>query len=140
MDAGRDGGVTVRYAPGPRERELLRRAARAGQAPQGGGRGADRAPRDPAARVARAGRSSPGSTRSRRARRVQPRAAVHGAPDVVPDRPAPGQRGGPGRPGHGVRGLWVTDSCAMPSATGVNPKLSLMALAHRTAMRMAAAS
>jgi choline dehydrogenase-like flavoprotein len=40
---------------------------------------------------------------------------------------------------HGVRGLWVTDSSAMPSASGVNPQLSLMALAHRTATRMVAA-
>ena len=39
---------------------------------------------------------------------------------------------------HGVRGLWVTDSSAMPSASGVNPMLSLMALAHRTATRMTA--
>jgi choline dehydrogenase-like flavoprotein len=41
---------------------------------------------------------------------------------------------------HGVRGLWVTDSSAMPSATGVNPQISLMALARRTATRMTAAS
>jgi choline dehydrogenase-like flavoprotein len=40
---------------------------------------------------------------------------------------------------HGVRGLWVTDSSAMPTASGVNPMLSLMALAHRTASRMVAA-
>lgn len=41
---------------------------------------------------------------------------------------------------HGVPGLWVTDSSAMPSATGANPQLTLMALARRTATRMAAAS
>jgi choline dehydrogenase-like flavoprotein len=41
---------------------------------------------------------------------------------------------------HRVRGLWVTDSSAMPSASGVNPMLSLMALARRTASRMTAAS
>jgi choline dehydrogenase-like flavoprotein len=40
----------------------------------------------------------------------------------------------------GAPGLWVTDASAMPTATGVNPQLSLMALARRTAMRMAAAS
>jgi choline dehydrogenase-like flavoprotein len=40
---------------------------------------------------------------------------------------------------HGVRGLWVTDSSAMPSSSGVNPMLTLMALAHRTATRMVAA-
>ncbi len=39
---------------------------------------------------------------------------------------------------HGTPGVWVTDASAMPTASGVNPMLSLMALAHRTAMRMAA--
>ena len=40
---------------------------------------------------------------------------------------------------HAVRGLYVTDSSAMPTASGVNPMLSLMALARRTALRMVAA-
>ena len=39
---------------------------------------------------------------------------------------------------HGVPGVWVTDASAMPTASGVNPMLSLMALARRTATRMAA--
>jgi choline dehydrogenase-like flavoprotein len=41
---------------------------------------------------------------------------------------------------HGTPGVWVTDASAMPSASGVNPMLSLMALARRTATRMAATS
>jgi len=41
---------------------------------------------------------------------------------------------------HGTPGVWVTDASAMPTASGVNPMLSLMALARRTATRMAAAS
>ncbi len=41
---------------------------------------------------------------------------------------------------HGVPGLWVTDASAMPTASGVNPMLSLMALARRTATRMAASA
>lgn len=40
---------------------------------------------------------------------------------------------------HGTPGVWVTDASAMPTASGVNPMLSLMALARRTATRMAAA-
>jgi choline dehydrogenase-like flavoprotein len=40
---------------------------------------------------------------------------------------------------HGIRGLYVTDASAMPTASCVNPMLSLMALARRTALRMAAA-
>ncbi len=39
---------------------------------------------------------------------------------------------------YGVRGLYVTDASAMPTASGVNPMLSLMALARRTALRMVA--
>ena len=39
----------------------------------------------------------------------------------------------------GVRGLFVTDASAFPSAAGVNPMLTVMALARRTAQRIAAA-
>ena len=38
----------------------------------------------------------------------------------------------------GVDGLYVTDASAFPTASGVNPMLSVMALARRTAERMAA--
>ena len=41
---------------------------------------------------------------------------------------------------HGVRGLYVTDASAFPNASGVNPMLTVMALARRTASRIAAAS
>ncbi len=41
---------------------------------------------------------------------------------------------------HGTPGVWMTDASAMPTASGVNPMLSLMALAHRTATRMVSAS
>jgi choline dehydrogenase-like flavoprotein len=37
----------------------------------------------------------------------------------------------------GVRGLYVTDASAFPTASGVNPMLTTMALAMRTAERMA---
>lgn len=39
----------------------------------------------------------------------------------------------------GVRGLYVTDASAFPSASGVNPMLTIMALARRTAQSMLAA-
>jgi choline dehydrogenase-like flavoprotein len=38
----------------------------------------------------------------------------------------------------GVDGLWVTDASAFPTASGVNPMLTIFALARRTAERMAA--
>ncbi len=40
----------------------------------------------------------------------------------------------------GVRGLFVTDASAFPSASGVNPMMTVMALARRTAQRIAAAT
>ncbi len=40
----------------------------------------------------------------------------------------------------GVRGLYVTDASAFPNASGVNPMLTVMALARRTASRMIASS
>jgi choline dehydrogenase-like flavoprotein len=39
----------------------------------------------------------------------------------------------------GVRGLYVTDASAFPGASGVNPALTVMALARRTAERMLSA-
>lgn len=39
----------------------------------------------------------------------------------------------------GVRGLYVTDASAFPTASGVNPMLAIMALARRTAERMVVA-
>jgi choline dehydrogenase-like flavoprotein len=38
----------------------------------------------------------------------------------------------------GARGLWLTDASVFPSASGVNPALTVMALARRTAERMLA--
>jgi len=40
----------------------------------------------------------------------------------------------------GVVGLWVADASAFPSASGVNPTLTIMALAMRNARRMLAAT
>jgi choline dehydrogenase-like flavoprotein len=39
---------------------------------------------------------------------------------------------------HDVRGVWIGDASAFPTAPGVNPMVSIMSLAHRTAGRIAA--
>jgi choline dehydrogenase-like flavoprotein len=40
---------------------------------------------------------------------------------------------------HDVRGVWIGDASAFPTASGTNPMLTTMALAHRTAEAIAAA-
>src|SRR4051812_29054848 len=37
---------------------------------------------------------------------------------------------------HDVQGVWIGDASAFPSAPGVNPMISIMSLAHRTAERI----
>ncbi|ADB52302.1 FAD-dependent oxidoreductase [Conexibacter woesei] len=37
---------------------------------------------------------------------------------------------------HDVRGVWIGDAAALPTAPGVNPMITIMALAERTAVRM----
>ena len=39
---------------------------------------------------------------------------------------------------HGVRGLFVADASGFPTASGVNPMLTVMALAYRVAQRIKA--
>jgi choline dehydrogenase-like flavoprotein len=40
---------------------------------------------------------------------------------------------------HEVRGVWIGDTSAFPTATGTNPMATVMALARRTAGAIAAA-
>jgi choline dehydrogenase-like flavoprotein len=41
---------------------------------------------------------------------------------------------------HDTPGVWIGDGSAMPTSSGTNPMISIMALAHRTAEAIAAAS
>jgi choline dehydrogenase-like flavoprotein len=41
---------------------------------------------------------------------------------------------------HDTKGVWIGDGSAFPTAPGVNPMISIMSLAHRTAANMVAAS
>jgi choline dehydrogenase-like flavoprotein len=40
---------------------------------------------------------------------------------------------------HDTSGVWIGDGSAFPTASGTNPMISIMALAHRTAEAIAAA-
>lgn len=142
VSLARDGGVSIEYAPGKADQELLRRAslemARVQRAA-----GAKRIiplvtpphdwhdgePFEPwldslAARPIASNRILLFTAHQMSSCRIgtDPRTSVAGPDGQV----------------HGVPGLYVTDASAMPTATGVNPVLSLMALARRTALGMAA--
>ena len=41
---------------------------------------------------------------------------------------------------HDTRGVWIGDASAFPTPSGTNPMITIMALAHRTAERIAAAA
>jgi choline dehydrogenase-like flavoprotein len=41
---------------------------------------------------------------------------------------------------HDTKGVWIGDGSAFPTAPGVNPMISIMSLAHRTAAKIAAVS
>ena len=40
---------------------------------------------------------------------------------------------------HDTKGVWIADASAFPTASGVNPMLTIMAMARRTAGAIAAA-
>jgi choline dehydrogenase-like flavoprotein len=46
---------------------------------------------------------------------------------------------GPDHEAHTVKGLFVADGSAFPSASGVNPMITIMAMAHRASRFIAAA-
>lgn len=143
VTVGRDGGVDIAYAPGAPDRELLRRAS------------------VELAKVHRAAGArqiiplvTPPLT-WREGEAFDPWLDALGRRSITPNRillftahqmsscrigtdPATSVANPDGQV-HGVPGLYVTDASAMPTASGVNPMLSLMALARRTATRMAAA-
>jgi choline dehydrogenase-like flavoprotein len=41
---------------------------------------------------------------------------------------------------HDARGVWIGDGSAFPTASGTNPMITIMALAHRNAQAVAAAA
>ena len=142
ISLAKDGGIDIRYAPGAADQALLRRASLE-MAKVHRAAGAKRLiplvtpphdwregePFDPwldslAARPIASNRILLFTAHQMSSCRIgkDPRSSVAGPDGQV----------------HGVPGLYVTDASALPTATGVNPVLSLMALARRTAMGMAA--
>ena len=135
----------VTYAldrPASTSRTIAPRLRGARPAPRGRGRERRRDPgRQAARRGAAATTSSAFVARLRRAAAARRRrAAVHRPPD--------GQRRMGADPAtsvadprgelHDTPGVWIGDASAFPTASGTNPMISVMALAHRTATTIAA--
>ncbi len=142
VSLARDGGITVRYSPGAPERELLRRGmlelARVHRA--AGARQIVPLLTPP---LTWEGRGSFDVYLADLARRpMSPnRILLFTAHQMSSCRIGTSPRESVADPNGqvwGVRGLYVTDASAFPTASGVNPMLSIMALARRTAARMAA--
>jgi choline dehydrogenase-like flavoprotein len=143
ISIGRDGGVDISYQPGAAERELLRRAS-VELAKVHRAAGADRIiPLVTPPHGWREGEAFDPWLDGLGRRSISPnRILLFTAHQMSSCRIGTSPRDSVADPDgqvHGVPGLWVTDASAMPSASGVNPMLSLMALARRTATRMAAA-
>ena len=144
ISLARDGGVDIAYAPGREDRALLRRAslemARIHRAA-----GAERIiPLVTPPHDWRRGEPFDPWLDALERRSISPnRILLFTAHQMSSCRIGTSPRtsvAGPDGQVHGVPGLYVTDASALPTATGVNPVLSLMAVARRTALGMAAAA
>jgi choline dehydrogenase-like flavoprotein len=143
VDLARDGGVRVRYGVGPDERRLLEQAtievARVHRAA-----GASRIVtlHTPALELASGGPFEPFAAEISR-RGISPnRILLFSAHQMSTCRIGTSPRDSVADPDGrvwGVKGLFVTDTSAFPTASGVNPMLTAMALARRTAERMPSA-
>ncbi len=142
VDLDRDGAVRVRYAPGPPERALLRRAM------------------VELARIHRAAGARRQFTLHTPPLTLDPGDSFDAFEAELERRPIASNRvllftahqmsscrigqsprdsvADPDGQAWGVHGLFVADASALPTACGVNPALSIMAVARRTAERMAA--
>ncbi len=140
VDLARDGGVRIRYAPGLPERVLLRRGmvelARIHRA--AGARHIVSLHTPPLAHER--GEPFAAFVSELRSRPVAPnRILLFTAHQMSSCRIGADRRTSVADPDGrvwDVPGLYVTDASALPSATGVNPMLSIMAVASRTAARM----
>ena len=143
VDLARDGGVRVRYAPGAREKDLIRRGmvelARIHRAA-----GASRLVTLATPPLAyEPGADFPAFLARLEALPIESnRILLFTAHQMSSCRIGVDARTSVADPDgrvRGVEGLYVTDASALPTGTGVNPMLSIMALARRTAHRMVGA-
>ncbi len=144
VDAERDGSVTVRYAPDAADRAMLRLAALELARLQRASGAARVVPLVTPPLEWRRGEAFEPYLEALKARPIiSNRVLLFTAHQMSSCRIGRDPRTSVADPDgqvHGVPGLWVADSSAMPSASGVNPMLSLMALARRTATRMTASA
>jgi choline dehydrogenase-like flavoprotein len=140
VDIARDGGVRIRYGVGRDERRLLQQAtveiARVHRAA-----GAERVVtlHTPAVELGPGQPFEPFADAVARRGIVPNRILLFSAHQMSSCRIGTAPRDSVADPDGqvwGVRGLYVTDASAFPTASGVNPMLTIMALAHRTARRM----
>ncbi|HYM83291.1 MAG TPA: GMC oxidoreductase, partial [Candidatus Dormibacteraeota bacterium] len=142
VDLDRDGAVRIRYGVAPEDRRLLRRAtlevARVHRAA-----GASRVVtlHTPPLAVSRAEPFEPFADSVER-RAIEPnRILLFSAHQMSTCRMGTSPRDSVADPDGrvwGIGGLFVTDTSAFPSASGVNPMLTAIALARRNAARMLA--
>jgi choline dehydrogenase-like flavoprotein len=143
VELARDGGVTIRYQPGAAERELLRKGSLELARLHRAAGAAQIIPLLTPPLEWREGESYDAWLAALARRPIEPnRILLFTAHQMSSCRIGTSPRDSVADPDgrvRGVAGLYVSDASAFPTATGVNPMLSLMALARRTTLRMIAA-
>ncbi|HEX9045160.1 MAG TPA: GMC family oxidoreductase [Candidatus Limnocylindrales bacterium] len=144
VDLDRDGAVRVRYRPGAAERALLRRGmVELARIHRAAGARRQEALATPPITLEPGGSFDVFEDRLARADVGPNRVLLFTAHQMSSCRIGRDRRtsvADPDGQAWDVRGLWIGDASALPTSTGVNPMLSIMAVARRTARRMIAAS
>jgi choline dehydrogenase-like flavoprotein len=143
VDLARDGAVRIHYGVGSDERRLLQRATvEVARVHRAAGAGRIVTLHTPALMLDAAQPFEPFAAAIARRGIAPNRILLFSAHQMSSCRMGTSSRDSVADPDGrvwGVRGLYVTDASAFPTASGVNPMLTVMALAHRTARRMLAA-
>lgn len=144
IDLDRDDAVRIRYRPGPAERALLRRGmVELARIHRAAGARRQEALATPPITLEPGGSYDAFENRLAHADAGPNRILLFTAHQMSSCRIGRSARTSVADPDGqvwGVRGLWIGDGSALPTNSGVNPMLSIMAVARRTARRMLAAS